>query len=566
MRPFVVDFRAVGSIVNLARILGCSEALIRDAAKDKSELCEEHSIPKKNPSRGHRRIVVVTDAALNDALKAFNQRLDSFVRDVLPGFPADCVHGYVKKRSILTNARAHIGAKRLLKTDLEEFFPSLSVARVERVFLTLGITQTIARSLADFLTYEDSLPLGFPSSPLIANLACIDIDRDLLGLATKYGATYTRYSDDLTFSTKGTVLPDVIELREIVARRGFRVAQAKTRYKKAGQAFYVTGLSISDPNRPRAAKAFKRRLRQELYYAKTYGIKQHLGRRDYPSYQAGVNHIYGCLRFLNSIEPHLAQRYRVPFEQACKAEGLEPTFLSRADAATRAVSLFVDESIVSVNGKRCLLLGMVVVEDSDSVRQQMNALRETFLADPFAPGRKAKIKRHGLHWTDLHETQRAQVVEAISSLPLRVFVALAGMPTDEGRPALVQRLLTHLLERRLKTLDGAIVELAIETGTGASSGQLEATTKLCHTKLAQQNAKRPMSISVRVVAKRDEPCLALADIFLGVLSHFLSDAHDNADTTGAISAARSNFERVRTKFRVISDLDADVAYSRRNPL
>jgi hypothetical protein len=157
-------------------------------------------------------------------LKEMQKQILAEILDRVPAHPA--AHGFRAGRSIVTNAIVHCGKPSVLRFDLTDFFPSVSSARVFRIFRTIGYPTTVARLLMGLCTTtlpadvwesrpsaQDGsdfqarqrlitrhLPQGAPTSPALANLAAGRLDRRLRALATAVGADYTRYADDLTFS------------------------------------------------------------------------------------------------------------------------------------------------------------------------------------------------------------------------------------------------------------------------------------------------------------------------------------------------------------------------------
>jgi len=114
--------------------------------------------------------------------------------------PPECVTGFVRGRSIFDNARVHAGGGNLMVVDIEDFFPSITFEKVERVFASFGFPPGVARQLAALCCLHNRLPQGAPTSPAIANLVCKPLDEKLLELAKDWGAKYSRYADDLSFS------------------------------------------------------------------------------------------------------------------------------------------------------------------------------------------------------------------------------------------------------------------------------------------------------------------------------------------------------------------------------
>ncbi|MGK0361254.1 MAG: RNA-directed DNA polymerase [Bradymonadia bacterium] len=179
----------------------------------------------------------------------------------------DAAHGFVPGRSIMSNARPHVGKAIVVNMDLQTFFPSVGWLRVRGLFQSLGYSPQIATVLALLCTEADvreieidgrrwfvhaserHLPQGSPASPAISNLLCRRLDRRLQGLVNKAGFTYTRYADDLTFSSmdpKADIGRLIGMVRRIVTDEGFTVHPDKTRIMRRGRRMEVTGLVVND--------------------------------------------------------------------------------------------------------------------------------------------------------------------------------------------------------------------------------------------------------------------------------------------------------------------------------
>lgn len=116
--------------------------------------------------------------------------------------PLPCVHGFVKGRSIRTNAETHIGSQVIAGIDIKDFFPSISSKRVYGLLVSkkLGLASEVAFYVSRLVATPKGLPQGAPSSPLISNMICLGMDKQLMHLSHEYHYQYTRYADDLTFS------------------------------------------------------------------------------------------------------------------------------------------------------------------------------------------------------------------------------------------------------------------------------------------------------------------------------------------------------------------------------
>lgn len=212
-------------------------------------------IPKR--SGGEREI-----AAPAPELKALQRGLLRRVLRRLRTHPA--VTGFERGHSIVTNARCHAGRAVVVRMDLRDFFPSTSAARVKHYWRGIGWNAEAAGVLTKLCTHRGRLPQGAPTSPRLANLVNFPMDARLAGLADRYGAVYTRYADDLTFSFERDdrrSIHSVVHLAKvIVGDSGYRLHQGrKLRIRRGHQRQLVTGLVVNaGVNLPRRVR---RRLR-----------------------------------------------------------------------------------------------------------------------------------------------------------------------------------------------------------------------------------------------------------------------------------------------------------------
>ena len=214
--------------------------------------------------------------------------------------------GFRTNLSIVDNARMHLHKHCIVNIDLHDFFPSISFENVFRIFSYYGYTREVSFALAKLCTFAGKLPQGSPASPCISNVCCLKLDARLAALSTKYEATYSRYADDLTFSSCHDIKTIVRPVTAIVSDEGFAVNKKKTRIAYSHQRQEVTGLIVNGDHIT-IPNEFKRKLQQELYYCKKYGVQDHLKRIccDRMFYK---EHIYGQIYFVNMVEPEQAKR------------------------------------------------------------------------------------------------------------------------------------------------------------------------------------------------------------------------------------------------------------------
>lgn len=229
------------------------------------------SIPKKS---GGDRTISAPVKMLKSFLTYTNVLLQAFYD------APDYVTGFVPAKSVVDNAERHVGMNYVFNTDLKDFFPSISKSRVWATLKSkpFEFNDTIADAIAGLCcTYVGkdnvALPQGSPCSPVLTNIVCKNLDRRLNGLAKRFGLVYSRYVDDITFSSMHNVFQDggefMTELRSIITGQNLTINEKKTRLQKRGERQEVTGLVVSD--RANVPREYVRDLENLLYIWKTHG-------------------------------------------------------------------------------------------------------------------------------------------------------------------------------------------------------------------------------------------------------------------------------------------------------
>lgn len=151
------------------------------------------------------------------------------------------IHGGVKKKSNITNAKPHQGKKYTLTTDLRDFYPSVKAQQVYNTFIDLGFNKQLAFYVTRFTTWKGELPQGTPTSTHISNIIFLDTDYRLIEICKRNNITYTRYIDDLTFSSQADFQHIIPEILETVKLSGLNINYRKTFYK--GKQI-ITGINV----------------------------------------------------------------------------------------------------------------------------------------------------------------------------------------------------------------------------------------------------------------------------------------------------------------------------------
>jgi RNA-directed DNA polymerase len=227
------------------------------------------------------------------ALKLIQKKLNQGLHCVYE--PRNAVHGFVLSsslsapRSIVSNARLHVGAKFILNLDLKDFFPSINFGRVRGMFIgkPYGLDPEAATVLAQICCFENGLPQGAPTSPTVSNMICAKLDADLQKLAQRYNCLYSRYADDLTFSTRASSFPKSIarvvtreagpetvvggELEKVVNGNGFQINPLKTRLQTKIRRQEVTGLTVNQF--PNVKRRYVNQIRAMLHAWREFGLE-----------------------------------------------------------------------------------------------------------------------------------------------------------------------------------------------------------------------------------------------------------------------------------------------------
>lgn len=274
------DFRLQYFIVyrefsSLAKDLGYSENALRYAATHRNEHYHKISVPKGN---GELRELHAPDPFLKGIQRKIAQKL-------LPFYPLSYhATAYRFGGGIRNNAFHHIGQPAILKMDIRKFFDHVTYGLIrDKVFPAEQYSEFNSKLLTRLCMYNDALPQGAPTSPAISNLILLDFDRTVSAWCMERRIAYTRYCDDLTFSHNLT--PETVkELKGLVKRElgklGFYLNSKKTIVVRQGQRMVVTGIVVN--KKYNVSADYRRKLRQELYYCRKFGIGEHVRRKGLP--------------------------------------------------------------------------------------------------------------------------------------------------------------------------------------------------------------------------------------------------------------------------------------------
>lgn len=334
---YITSLKAAKSLKDVAKLVGFQAAALSYILYKRSPDSNyaKFEIPKRYG--GTRKI-----SAPAPELKLIQRRLADLLQNCADeineaqGFRDTIAHGFKRKRSIVTNAKQHRRRRFVLNVDLKDFFPTINFGRVRGFFIKdkhFALDQKVATVLAQIACYENGLPQGSPCSPVVSNLIGHVLDIHLARLAAQYGCTYTRYADDLTFSTNKTLFPEVIcyattasphawipgaELTEIIVSSGFAINPAKTRMQYRDSRQEVTGLIVNRKLNVRCeyrhmVRAMVHRLVNTGSFDYVRKVKDGEGNTTSLSEPGTQNQLHGMLGFIDEVDRYnreLAKRNR----------------------------------------------------------------------------------------------------------------------------------------------------------------------------------------------------------------------------------------------------------------
>lgn len=323
---------------DLAELLGTArDELVYLSARPTVEEPTHYTLKELPKKSGGTRLLMVPMPRLKSLQRTLNAKLIS----LLPVH--DCVHGFRTGRDVLSSASAHVSKDVLVSMDIEDFFPSFTFRRVAGYFRSLGYGRGTCVALANLTTFRladasvkrsnrnawklasvhhhpdamrrwhPELPQGAPTSPGIANAIARRMDKRLHALALKFGADYTRYADDLTFSGGEELAKGVGRLlmlaRKIVKTEGLALNENKTRIMRKGRQQRVTGVVVNQQTN------VSRRDFDKLKAILHNCIKHGPGGQNRESVPDFKEHLRGRIAHISHIGPERGRKLKAMFDQ-----------------------------------------------------------------------------------------------------------------------------------------------------------------------------------------------------------------------------------------------------------
>jgi len=251
---------------SLERDIGINAKTLYAVSNNIGKHYHKAKLPKKNG--GYRNLSVP-----DEVLKSIQKRITEVL---LIHMPVSCyAKAYRFGSSTLHNARHHVGKQVVLKLDILHFFDSIRYSAVkDKVFPEEVYAEPLRILLTMLCYYKDALPQGAPSSPAITNIILYEFDESIGQWCRERNIAYTRYCDDMTFSGEFDPAEVTRFVRLELKKLGFLLNEQKTRVQRTGQQQTVTGIVVNE--KLSIPADYRRKLRQDLYYCRKFGIREHL--------------------------------------------------------------------------------------------------------------------------------------------------------------------------------------------------------------------------------------------------------------------------------------------------
>lgn len=327
---FLTALKNAKTLHDVALLLGYKPKSLSYVVYKLSVKYKTFTVPKR--SGGVRTI-----SAPSPELKLLQRRLSSGLQNCWDEINREkkitrfISHGFRKGASILTNASVHRGRRFVFNVDIKDFFGSINFGRVFRFFSKnkdFALTEDVAKVLAAIACHEGKLPQGSPCSPVISNLIGQILDVRLAQLARKHGCSYSRYADDMTFSTNERIFPSAIAvsnadhswmpgavLSKIIEKCGFELNPKKTRMQYRNSRQEVTGLIVNRrintrPEYRRLARAMTHRLVTTGKFQIREMKADATGDLVPTKVDGSIHHLQGMFGFIDWIDLHFKRTAR----------------------------------------------------------------------------------------------------------------------------------------------------------------------------------------------------------------------------------------------------------------
>lgn len=519
------------------------------------------NIPKKNRKlKKEYREVIDVKSPYSIFYKELLHEIEKIIEEKKSTFLMDNAHGFVKGKGILSNAAQHINKKYILKIDISNFFNSIKIDSIKNIFIKLGCDDVTAKIFSELCTYNNELKEGFNTSPILANLYCYDIDNELINIADKYSVTYTRYSDDITFSSNSDTFPSLDELEVIFKKYLFKLNKEKTLFLKNGQSQYVTGLSISNPTHPRIPRRTKRKIRQDLYQLDKYFLDN-----KFRDIETKLRNVYGKIVYVIGIEKDIGRAFKSKFlEILCKYEyDLTDIFKEAPSKLNDQVFHYTDETDIKINGNHYIGLSVVTIfgeELKEKNRIALKSLKEDIITD-LRNGLNNEERERIFHYCDDNTYVKEKYQSILRTLQFEAFVIFT-----KGNSANMRQ--REYQQSYYKIFNSIMYKILSRFKNNNNFIYPEENSKISAQKLRDNLSNMIGLPKFKLeVATKDEILLSIPDYILGIFRDCIKkDLTPNIEKlkNGQTLNEDNKLNGILEKIRLVVDFDNKKYYARQN--
>ncbi len=289
--------------------------LIKGTMNNAKKLNLLYAIANNNKKYYTKKYILKANGTKRELLVP-NKILKSIQRNILRNVIGNLsvspyVTSYIPGKTIIDNAKPHLNQKVLLKLDIKDFFKNIDFEMLYRILPNYIFPPSVKVILLKLCTYDDYLPGGAPTIPMLSNLVLKSFDNYIGNYCEKNNINYTRYCDDLTFSGDFNTKAIIKKVENFLNEFGFTLNKAKTKIITRSNRQIVTGIIVN--NKLNAPASYRQKIRQEMYYINKYGVNNHFDKIGIPK-NKGISNLKGRINYclqINSNDKEMQKYLRL---------------------------------------------------------------------------------------------------------------------------------------------------------------------------------------------------------------------------------------------------------------
>ena len=289
---------------HLSMLLGYSYVYLIGVANYQRGYYKHYEIPKKN---GSMREIEEPFPSLKEIQTWI---LDNILTPASKLYVSPVAKAFMPGKNLKDNARFHRNKKIVVALDLNDFFGSVRYGSVYGIFKKIGYNESVTVMLTKLCMLKGALPQGAPTSPMLSNLVFAELDKKIFRYCKERRIMYTRYADDMTFSSNDMDVTRLIAyVKMMVETRHLKLNQQKTKVMGRGCSQNVTGVVVNDVMQ--VPKKYRDKVRQEMYYCIKFGFRGHMSHVSLPQWvhtpELYKHHLLGKINHILMVNPRDAE-------------------------------------------------------------------------------------------------------------------------------------------------------------------------------------------------------------------------------------------------------------------